>query len=75
MSYQPELRKEACRERVAENNNMLQGETAPQSMDVDETFWVEDLEPVMPTSEKRVRQPVCSSLMSLTYLPVSEHLY
>lgn len=41
-----------------ENNNAFQGEAAPQPMDVDESFWVE--EPAIPTSEKRVRQLLCS---------------
>jgi len=42
------------------------GETPPQPMDVDETFWVD--EPVMPSSEKKVRQPACLSLANLTNL-------
>ena len=44
-------------ERVQNNDSVeaLQGETAPQSMDIDESFWVED--PVAPTNEKRVGSP------------------
>ena len=39
----------------AETNDMLQGETASQPMDVDEVFWADDL--AIPNSERRVRQP------------------
>jgi len=56
---QPRPRQKASRGERAQNNDALQGETAPQSMDVDETFWAE--EPAMPTDEKRVRQPACTS--------------
>jgi hypothetical protein len=69
---QPKQRKKAGKRPRAEKND-LPSETASQSMDIDEAFWVE--EPVMPTSEKRVRQPPCPSSMSLTYLPVPAHLY
>ena len=62
-------RKRAIRWPRAQNNDTLQGETAPQPMDIDETFWAE--EPVMPTNQKRVCQPACLSLVNLTYLPVS----
>ena len=65
-------RKKARRRRRAENNDKLQGETPgetpPHPMDVDETFWVD--EPVMPSSEKKVRQLICLSLANLTNLPV-----
>ena len=57
----------------AENNDPLQGEAAPQPMDVDETFWVE--EPVMHTTEKRVRQPSCTSLTNLTHILHPAHLH
>ena len=57
----------------AENNEPSQGEAAPQSMDVDETSWAE--EPVIFTSEKRVRQHACPSSANLTYLPVPAHLH
>jgi hypothetical protein len=66
-------RKKAFRWSRVEENDMLQGETARQSMDIDETFWAE--EPVMPTHEKRVRQPACPSSMSLTYLSVLAYLH
>lgn len=48
----PKQREKASRLPRAENDHTLR-EAAPQAMDVDETFWVE--EPVIPTSEKRVR--------------------
>jgi hypothetical protein len=48
-------RKRACREPRAEGAIELPHETAFQPMDIDETFWAE--EPVMPASEKKVRQP------------------
>jgi hypothetical protein len=70
---QPKPRKEASRLPRGEKNDPLQGEVAPQSMDIDGTFWAE--EPVMPTSEKRVRQHACPSSTSLTYLPVPAHLH
>jgi hypothetical protein len=55
MKNRPKLRKKASIRTRIENSAALQGETAPQPMDVDETLWVED--PVIPASEKRVRQP------------------
>jgi hypothetical protein len=63
--------KKASRRPRAERNGTdesdpLQGEAAPQSMDVDGSFWVE--EPVTPAGEKRVGQPAFPSSMSLTYL-------
>ena len=70
---QPRPRERASRRPRTENNDTLQSETAPQPMDVDETFFVE--EPAMPTNEKRVRQPASPSLANLTYLPVSAHLH
>jgi len=73
MASQPRPRKRGSRRQNVENNDMSQSETAPQPMDVDETFWVE--EPVMPTSGKRVRQPVCPSLANLTTPPQSQHAY
>ena len=42
-------------------------------MDVDETFWVD--EQVMPSSEKKVRQPAWLSLANLTNLPVPELIH
>jgi hypothetical protein len=65
--HQPRSRKKGTRGPSAENDNMFQGEAAPHPMDVDETFWVE--EPVVPTSEKRVRRPASPFLANLTYLP------
>jgi hypothetical protein len=65
--------KKAGRGPRAERNDPLQGEAAPQPMDVDETFWVE--EPVVPASEKGVRKPVCPSSMNLTYLLVPAQLH
>ena len=75
MASQRQLRKKDRRRKMAEQNDPLQGhgEAAPQSMDVDEIFWAE--EPVMPTSEKRVRQPAFPSPTNLTYLPVSAQLH
>jgi hypothetical protein len=67
MESQSKPRNKAGRLPRAENSNPLQGEAAPQSMEVDETFGVE--EPTMPTSEKRVREPTCPSSTSLTHLP------
>jgi hypothetical protein len=58
---QPKQRKKGSRRPRAENNAALEGETAPQPMDIDETFWVEEPEPVMPTSKNKVRQPACPS--------------
>jgi hypothetical protein len=55
LKSRPKPRKKASRRPRAEKNAALRGETAPQPMDVDETFWVE--EPVMPTSKKKVRLP------------------
>ncbi len=72
-AHQLRSRKKGTRRPSAENDNMLQGEAAPHPMDVDETSWAE--EPVMPTSEKRVRQPACPFLANLTYLPVPAHLH
>jgi len=62
---QPKPRKRAGRRPRAENNDTLQGENALQSMDIDETFWAE--EPVMPASEKKVRQLAFPSSKNLTY--------
>jgi hypothetical protein len=70
---QAKQRKKAGKWPRAENNDTLPSETASQSMDIDEAFWVEEL--VMPTSEKRVRWPPCPSSINLTYLPVPAHLY
>jgi hypothetical protein len=69
----PKRRKNVGRLPRAENRDALQSETAPQPMDVDETFWVEEL--VTPTSEKRVRQPVCHSSTNLTHLPQCQDAY
>jgi hypothetical protein len=73
MASPPKPRKRASRQPRAERNDTLQHETPqhetpPQPMDIDETFWTE--EPVMPTSEKKVRRPASSSSMNLTYPPV-----
>jgi hypothetical protein len=73
MASQHKPRKRAGRWPRAENNDPLQGETAPQPMDVDETFWVE--EPDLHTSEKRVRQPASPSSANLMYLPVPAKLH
>jgi len=52
---------------------MLQGEIAPQPMDVDKAFCME--EPVIAPSEKRVRQPEFPSSANLTYLSDTAHLH
>ena len=52
---------------------MLQGETAPQPMDVDEAFWADDL--AIPDSERRVRGPFHELLADLTRLPVPKRLH
>ena len=52
---------------------MLQGETAPQPMDVDEAFWADDL--AIPDSERRVRGPLHEMLANLTRLPVLKRLH
>ncbi len=65
--------RDASRQPRAEKNNSLQGEAAPQSMDVDETFWAKEL--VMPASKKRVRLHACPSSMNLTYFPVPTHVH
>jgi hypothetical protein len=62
----PKLRKKASRRPRAEDDAALQGEAAPQPMDIDETLWVDLEEPVMPASKKRVRQPECPSSTKLT---------
>jgi hypothetical protein len=66
-------RKKALKRPTAENDDALQGETAPQPMDIDEAFWVE--EPDMPTREKRVRQLTCPSSANLTHPPDPALLY
>jgi len=73
MTSQLRPRKMAHRQPRTEKNNMSQGETAPQPMDIDKTFWVE--EPAMPTSKKSVRQPVFPFLANLTYLPALGRLH
>lgn len=55
----PMPREKVSRQPRAERANGLPNETAPQLMDVDETFWME--EPVLPTGRKRVRLPTCLS--------------
>jgi hypothetical protein len=67
------MKERDTRQPRAENNDTLPGETAPQPMDIDETFWAE--EPVMPTGRKRVRQPAYLSLTNLTNLTVSTHIH
>jgi hypothetical protein len=57
----------------AETNDMLQGETASQPMDIDEAFWADDL--AIPNSERRVSQPLHKLLANLTCLPVPKHLH
>jgi len=69
----PRPRETSRRQLREEHNITLQGEAAPQFMDVDETFWVE--ESVIPVGEKRVRQIECSFLANLTYFPVREDIY
>jgi hypothetical protein len=61
MTSRPKPREKASRRPRAEDNAALQGEAAPQPMDIDETFWVDLEEPAMPASKKRVRQPACPS--------------
>jgi hypothetical protein len=73
LASQQKMKERDTRQPRAENNDMLPGETAPQPMDVDETFWAE--EPVMPTGRKRVRQPAYPSLTNLTNLTVSTHVH
>ena len=70
---QMRTRESASERPRAETNDIPQGETASQPMDVDETFWVE--EPVIPAGEKRVRQLEFSSLVNLTYFPVREDIH
>jgi len=67
MESRSKPRKGAGRRPRAESNDVLQGESAPQSMDVNKTFWEEEPVTGMPTSEKRVRQPACPSSTNLTY--------
>ena len=59
MESRPKPRRKAGRQLKEESHGTLQGETAPQPIDVDETFWVE--EPAIPAAEKRVRQLACPS--------------
>ena len=73
MESQRKPRKKAGRRPEAESRDLLPGETAPQPMDVDGTFWVEG--PVIPTSEKRVRRPACLFSTSLTYSPAPSQLH
>jgi hypothetical protein len=73
MASRSKPRKKSGKQPTVEKDDVLQGETAPQPMDVDESFWVE--EPVMPTSEKKVRQPACPSSTNLMYLPDPAFLY
>ena len=59
---QPKIKKRpkrARRQPRAEVNDELQGETAPEFMDIDETFWTE--EPVISTSKKKVRRSATHS--------------
>jgi hypothetical protein len=67
MASRPKPRKKASRRPRAEDNAALQGEAAPQPMDINETFWVDLEEPVIPMSKKRVRQPACPSSTKLTW--------
>ena len=62
-------RKKASRRPRAQNNDTLQGEAAPQPMDIDETFWAE--EPVMAAGQKRVSQPACPSLVYVPHISLS----
>jgi len=66
-------RKMACRQPRMQKNNILQGETAPQPMDISKTFWVE--EPAMSTSKKSIRKPIFPFLANLTYLLALGHLH
>ncbi len=59
---QPKRRKRASRQPRSENNDMLQGEIAPQPMDIDEAFCI-------------VRQPEFPSSANLTYLSDTAHLH
>jgi hypothetical protein len=72
MKSQQKPRKKAGRRPRAEGNNTSRGESAPQPMDVDETFCAEEL--VIPASEMRVRQPACASPANLTHLPAPAQL-
>jgi len=57
MARQRKPRKATKRQPRADNDDTFQGETAPQPMDIDETFWAE--EPGISAGEKKVRQPAC----------------
>src|SRR5260370_6913411 len=70
---QPKRRKRASRWPRSENNDMLQGKIAPQPMDINEAFCME--EPVIAPSKKRVRQPKFPFSPNLTYLSDSTHLH
>ena len=71
MESQPKPREKAGKRPRAENNDTLQGETAAP-MDIGKEFWVEE---PMPASKRRVRQPACPSLASLTCVPDPAHLH
>jgi len=77
MAGKPKPRKKASRLPRAErklHNDTLHLETPPQPMDIDETFWVDSEEPIMPISEKKV-----SSQLSLpqraSRISQSQHTY
>ena len=70
---QMRTRESASERPRAETNDIPQGETASQPMDVDETFWADD--PVIPNSERRVRRPSYNLLVDLTCLPVQKRLH
>ena len=71
MESQPKPREKAGKRPRAENNDTLQGKTAAP-MDISKEFWVEE---PMPASKRRVRQPACPSLVSLTCVPDPAHLH
>ncbi len=73
MASQPKQRKRASRQPRSENNDMLQGEIAPQPMDDDKAFCMEEL--VIAPSEKRVRQPEFPLSANLTYLSDTAYLH
>src|SRR5947209_8164246 len=57
-------RESTSRQLRVETNDMLQGETASQPIDIDEAFWADNL--AIPNSERRVSQPLHKFLVNLT---------
>ena len=56
-----------------DNNEAALHETTSSSMDVDETFCME--QPASPTKKKRVSLPTCLSLAESDASQITEHLY